>query len=442
MNRIRSVHAEQQGWVVVTALILMTIMLGTGLALARFIDGGTQRSAKQRFNESALTLAEGTLYAQAFALARNWPSATSTGFPSTCTSATTYTAGSTPAKQCPNKTTLTGTAAAAFKAIDFTTQPAPTWTTAVRDNGGALATAYDAASANLAQGACAAPCTRDFNGDNTVWVQAYATVKGKARNVVALMRLESLAENVPQTAVVSGALKITNNGNNEKINANGSSVILRCDVNSTACADWRKPTQIKPNAPVAGSPAPMLNLSQIQRFRETAQAAGTYSAGCPTEIVTAPIMFVENCPNTGNYGGSGYTAGCAPPSGLSASCVNSIAKPGLLIVRCGALRMTGSWTYVGVVYFANGSDDDPAYPCTKRGTSPPSCSGNSLDGNSVMDTQGGFGIWGAVAADGNACIKLGSNGHQITYDRNVFSAVRSSGTVGLVQNTWRELPGS
>jgi Tfp pilus assembly protein PilX len=442
MTKRMRIHTDQEGWVVVTAMILMAIMLGTGLAIARFIDSGTKRSQKQRYNESSFTLAEGTLYAQGFALARNWPSATSAGYPYSCTSTASYVAGSTLAKQCPNKTTLTGSAASAFKSVDFTVNPSTTWITAVRDNGGSLTTAYDVTKADLAQGSCASPCTRDFNGDNTLWVQAYAKVKGKSRNVVALMRLETLSENVPQVAVTAGALAITNNGNNQKIDNTGSSVTLRCDVNNSNCADWREPVQIKPTAPVSGNPASLLNASQMQRFRETAIANGTYYAGCPPEISTASVIFVEDCQNPGNYNGSGFTPGCAPPSGLDGSCVNSIAKPGFLVVHCGALRMTGNWTYVGVVYFANGSDNDPAHPCTPRGTSPPTCSGNSLDGNSVLDTQGGFGVWGALAADGNACVKLGSNGFQVSYDRNVFNAVQSLGTVGLVQNTWRELPAS
>ena len=432
---------SQDGWVVVTAMVLMALMLSVGLASMAFIDGGTKRSKEQRERESSFSLAEGTLYAQGFALARNWPSRTSVGYPATCSSATAYADGSTQAKQCPTAATLTGTSAAAFKSVDFGTSSsgASSWVTAVRDNGGPLTTAYTAAQADLPQGACAAPCTRDFNNDNTLWVQARALVRGEPRNVVALMKLETLAENVPQVAVTAGALAITNNGNNQKIDNTGSQVILRCDVNRDDCAGWRDPVQIRPTAPVNGNPAPLLSNSQMQRFRETAQASGTYYAGCPPEIKTAEIIFVEDCQNPPSYRGQDFTAGCSPPSGLDGSCVNSIAKPGLLIVHCGALRMTSNWTYVGVVYFANGSDNDPAYPCTPRGTTPPSCNGNSLDGNSVMDTQGGFGVWGALAADGNACVKLGSNGFQVSYDKNAFGSFKSFGTVGLVQNTWREL---
>jgi hypothetical protein len=118
--------------------------------------------------------------------------------------------------------------------------------------------------------------------------------------------------------------------------------------------------------------------------------------------------------------------------------VNTIDRPGVLIVRCGALRMTGGWTYVGLVYFVNGSDG--SCPGQVRGSNPPKCTSSSLDANTVLDTQGGFGTWGGIAADGNACVLLGSNGMQLRFDANAFASVSSYGTVGLVQNTWRELP--
>ena len=65
---------------------------------------------------------------------------------------------------------------------------------------------------------------------------------------------------------------------------------------------------------------------------------------------------------------------------------------------------------------------------------------NNVDHNrDAIVTDGGFGVWGVAAVDGPACLKLGSNGIQVTFDPSVFNAVESYGTVGLVQNTWREL---
>jgi hypothetical protein len=48
-------------------------------------------------------------------------------------------------------------------------------------------------------------------------------------------------------------------------------------------------------------------------------------------------------------------------------------------------------------------------------------------------------VLGALVADGGGCVLIGSNSLNIKYDANVFNSVTSYGTVGLVQNTWREL---
>ena len=50
-----------------------------------------------------------------------------------------------------------------------------------------------------------------------------------------------------------------------------------------------------------------------------------------------------------------------------------------------------------------------------------------------------LGILGALLIDGTGCLYAGSNGLQVQFDPNVFGAVASYGTVGLVQDTWREL---
>jgi hypothetical protein len=90
------------------------------------------------------------------------------------------------------------------------------------------------------------------------------------------------------------------------------------------------------------------------------------------------------------------------------------------------------------MYFVNGSDG--SCPGQQRGTNPATCTSNSLDQNAVLDSQGGFGVWGGIAADGNACVLLAANGMQLFFDPNAFSSLASYGAVGLVQNTWRELP--
>jgi hypothetical protein len=118
--------------------------------------------------------------------------------------------------------------------------------------------------------------------------------------------------------------------------------------------------------------------------------------------------------------------------------VNSEASSGLLIWHCGMADMAGGWTFRGVLYIVNNSDGTCGPGLPQRGNG--KCSKqNNAQPEDAITTNGGFGVWGAVAVDGPACLKLGSNGIQVSYDPRVFDAVQSYGTVGLVQNTWREL---
>ncbi len=435
--RIRS---EEGGWALITTVLFTAILMIVGMTSMGIADFNSGQTRVQRERESALALAEGVMTAQTFTLARQWPGANRASFPASCTSATTTTG------QCPNRNTLahansTTPDAAVFKGVDFLADTS--WVTKVRDNYGALAVSYSAASADAALtgsvGTCAAPCSRDFNEDKAMWVYARAVVRGEIRNVVALMKMEELPESVPQAGLVTGALKITNNGNKPMVDVSGSQVVVRCTLdahlgNDSVCSNFRG-GQIAP-PPRQGGAGNLMDPAQIERFRDRAIIDGTYYETCPPNLV-GRVVFVENCQNPPNYGASSATA-CSPPAGLSPFCINTIQRPGVLIVRCGALRMVSSWTYVGLVYFVNGSDG--SCPGQTRGTNPPRCNSNSLDANSVLDTQGGAGIWGGLVADGDACILLGSNGMQVRFDTRAFTATESYGTVGLVQNTWRELP--
>ena len=434
----------ERGWAMATTMSFLAILMLVGFTSLGVADFQSKQTRKQRERESALALAEGVMTAQTFALARHWPGVNRASYPATCTSSTQTTG------QCPNRQTLAEAnsstpTAAAFRGVDFLT--GVTWTTKVRDNYGVLANNYSIASADQALtgtlGTCPAPCTRDFNDDKAMWVQARAVVKGQPRNVVALMKMEQLSEAVPITGLTSGALKITTNTNSALIDAAGSVVTVRCvpdfNLNNQAlCTDFRG-HQISPR-PTQTNPGPVMNPDQIERFKERAIIDGTYydaSVGCPPSLV-GQVVFIERCVDPPNYGSTWATA-CTAPAGLSQRCLNTIHKPGVLIVRCGALRLTDTWTYVGLIYFVNGSDGKCA-ASDIRGSNPPACPANGLDSRTVLDTQGGFGVWGAIATDGNACVMFESRSLSMKFDVRAFSALASYGTVGLVQNTWRELP--
>jgi hypothetical protein len=464
MTKSRLSHriADEQGWVLVSAIVLTLIMLSIGLVAAAMIDNGTRRTREQRERESALNVDEGVLYAQSLVMQTAWPSAAkndpTTGnpqfYPGICTSA------GAADRRCPNAASLVAAAgspgSAVFANVDELKDV--TWSTKVRDNGGALANAYDPEHADDAQAGCTVPagvtpttaCTYDANKDRELWVQSQAIVRGKPRNVVARLRLEQLAESVPRAAVTSGAVKITNKGNHGGtpiIDASGSQVVVRCaDSSQPACADF-EPGQIIPGAPRPDTTAAnLMSPEQLQRFRQRAIIDGKYFTGCPGENgqgfnLSGEVVWVEGCTNPPNMTSKIPTTACGAglPAGLDPDCVNSKTTPGLLIWHCGLADMAGGWTYRGLLYVVNNSDGTCPASMPARGDG--TCSANPATDSArdAITTNGGFGVWGVVAVDGQACLKLGSNGVQVSYDGSIFDAVESYGTVGLVQNTWREL---
>ena len=460
---------NQGGWMMPTSITLLAIMMTVSLATFSFVDTGQERTREQRERESSLNLSEGVLYAQGFKLAQGWPGAldgpsTGTGVdpvipPAVCTETTGATAG------CPNPAQLSasqGGATANFNTIDQLV--GATWVTRVRDNGGPLAQSYVTAGAaydqpqtgtKLVLGAptaytCTAPCTWDANGDKQLWVQSRSIVRGKPRNLVALLRLETVREGVPETALTAGGVNVSNNGNKTMIYAEGSQVVVRCNPSVSTCASWVSSpvAQIVP-APVTGNPPNFLTTQQLARFKARAISDGRYYATCPTDNnLWGAVVWIESC-HTAAYANSTITVPCsptAPPvpnSGggnqLPDDCVNQRDEPGMVINHCGGFKMSGGWTYVGIVYSANNSDGTCVGQTGQRGGS---CNLTAAAGeeNTLADISGGVGVWGAVAIDGPGCLRTGSNSIQIQFDPNVFNAATSYGTVGLVQNTWRELP--
>jgi hypothetical protein len=432
---------DERGWMLVTATVLMTMMLSVTIVALGLLDADNNRTRNDREAESALNLDEGVLYSQSLVLAQLWPNNPSApGLPpNVCTSSAADDA-------CPVPANLAGSGGSAnFANVDQ--QVGSEWKTKVRDNGGELASSYDPAKADLAQPGCTLiPCTYDANGDDELWVQAQSVVRGQPRNVVARLRREELAENTPRTAVVAGALSVTNKGNHGGtpiIDATGSEVIVRC---SGADCINAEPGQVTPPAHTGAAPS-MMTPDQLQRFKSRAISDGRYFSGCPTMTggsydLSGQVVWIEGCTNPPNLTNKVLTTDCDPPhDNLADKCVNTEDEPGLLIWHCGRADFSGGWTFRGVIYIVNNSDGTCTPPLTQRGTTPPTCTTQpSVGDEDVVNTNGGFGVWGAIAVDGPGCLKVGSNGLQVKFDPRVFDAVQSYGTVGLVQNTWRELP--
>jgi Tfp pilus assembly protein PilX len=436
---------REDGWVLVSAIVLMAIMLSVGLSSYAFVDTGQKRSRESRERESSLGLAEAALYAQGFALTRYWPNP-SKQLGGDCSSSAALT-GTT--LYCPDRDTLAKGSSANGAVAQFTTTDFganATWTTSVRDNYGALKASYSEAlvsvggvptklsDTKLTENGVdcpQTPCRMDFNGDNQLWVQAKATVRGKSRGIVARLKLEKLRESVPQAGVVAGALQVSNNGNKLMVDGTGSTIVVRCaNLSDTNCMDYQaNKGQLTPTPSSTPGQPNFMTPSQLKRFKARAQTDGTYFAGCPTNAaqLTGAVVWVESC--TTSYASIGpYSSPCVVPASMSSNCINSTDKPGMLIWHCGTIRFTASSTYYGIMYVVNNSDGTCASFTPKSGCSDP-----------VYDSNGGSGVLGALVVDGTGCVTIGSNSLNMKFDANVFSGVTSYGTVGLVQNTWREL---
>jgi hypothetical protein len=182
---------REDGWILVSAIVLMAIMLTVGLAAYAFVDTGQKRTRESRERESSLSLAEAALYAQGFALTRNWPNpAKQLGGDCSSSAALTSTT-----LYCPDRDTLAkgssgNQSVAQLANIDLDKNA--TWNTKVRDNFGDLGAAFDATKAdNSLTGVidgvtktCPGPCRMDFNGDRQLWVYAKAMVGGGPRRPV------------------------------------------------------------------------------------------------------------------------------------------------------------------------------------------------------------------------------------------------------------------
>lgn len=406
----------EEGSALVVAVALLAMMLTVGLASYALSDTQQRRAREQREREAALNLAEAVLYSQGFALAATWPGNAAGGAatPSTCTSAAAAT-------RCPDPSTLAGAGgAASFTSVDVAGDT--TWTTRIRDNGGPIGDAFAYAlvdapqsGTNVRTGAsytCPGPCRWDANGDLMLWVQARATVRGKPRNIVALLRREQFAEAFAGgNAVTAGSFETTNSGNKTIINATGSQVVVRCTTAGDACTDYNaSKSQVLPPTIVrdAATP-PAMTSTQRARFMAAAQSASpaTYYTACPATLAGS-VVYIDVPASTT----------CTDANG---AVHNSADQPGIVIMPRGTLSMKGSLH--GVVYMAN-----------EQGSSGP-----------VLTLQANSEIFGGIAVDGPGRLVAGqASGPRptFTYRANAFDALATYGTTGLVQNTWRELPAS
>jgi hypothetical protein len=425
MCRARS---EEGGWALVTAILLMAIMMSTGVALAGYVDTETRQSGVSRTRETAFNLAEAALNAQVFALAAEWPGAGFSNPASTqrtvwgpgvsrgnqyglCTEANTAVGD----VRCPNVAQLRGL----FPTPDA--DPDATWQTTVIDNASPYQAYYSDAALAGAVG-------YDANGDDRLWVRSRATVKGRTRTLVSLVRAEKQQEDVVHAAVLAGSISIGNSGNKVMIEGGGGIIGVRCDwlANQSATCLGRpySSSQFSKND-VQISPGGVANVKKnwpdskamsddaLERLRVTARSAGTWFADCSTmggRPPVAPLVFVEG--------------GACDFSVNPNEEINSPAAPGLFVNVTGTIGWRHG-TFHGVLYAAN---RDPLNPTLTVD-----------DGHVAVDIDANGVVSGGVLVDGLARADISSSKLNLQFADSAFGSFRSVATAGIVQNTWREL---
>jgi type II secretory pathway pseudopilin PulG len=395
---------RQEGFALVTAVMVMSLCLMLGFALLTLIQRQQGDSRMQRERESSFAVSEGALNAQIFQLSKQWPANAGTGFiyPAQCTQATAD-------PKCPTASTLTK----AFKGPDYGAGIA--WSTEVHDNVSTAAHYYNDAAVR-------AQPTWDSNNDGLMWVRAQSYVRAKRRTLVALIRAERLDTLFPRNVITANTVTISDNGNQNYINTGGSYLILRCNnpgggqYPTGQCQNWNRSVQVGPNATVnvVANQASALSPETVDRMREYAKANNTYFAsGCPN--LAGALVFVERMSPQCSYTGNSEW--------------NSDASPGILIIGSGSLSLSGNTTYHGVVYDVNGSD----------GVGPVSSA------DDLIELHGNGCVSGAVVIDGPAGLTVGnSNGASkcngnLAFLPNAANNLHAYGTAGIVQNSFREI---
>jgi hypothetical protein len=394
LNLPRRLRAES-GIALPIALMIAGLMLGLGLAITAYADRQTLETGTERVKENSIALSEGALNAQANLLASNWPSSAANAF-GTCTQAST-------ASACPDA----GNLLRGFTNSDFTVS---SWSLTIRDNG--LGSFYDDA-ATAAQPSYDAAGPGGAGPDNMVWLRAQATVRGKTRVIVALLRAFPVGQNFPRGVVTAGSFSTSNNGKKAMVDpGTGPGVNVRCTPGAgapqrgDACLNFvATKGQVWPPAYSANSSLPnAMPAADIATLKSRAQAAGTYYATCPASLPNAPLVYIET-------GGCSYTGNTQ---------VNSAASPGLLVIYSGGISFGGTVNFYGIVYAVNNSNSSAA---------------------NLVDLGGNAQIQGAVVVDGNGGVMAGSSKTNIVYDPNVFNIVSANATVNIIANSWRELNG-
>jgi Tfp pilus assembly protein PilX len=408
MNHPRS----EDGFALVSAIVLLMVILGLGLGLLMFADNEQRASLKEQASESGFNVAEAALNAQVGQVSRAWPTKVEE-IPSSCTEAT-----STTTNGCPTSASLnsgypsispvpcTGISTKDAWGSALTNQ----WTTYVRDDAGESAL-YNSEAEKKEP-------AYDANNNGKLWVRSVGVVQCHVVSVVTLVSRQLVALNFPKDAVSGNWFRVTNKGNKKVVlleNANGGEVgeiaEARCEGGVSKCEEWDESKEqiYPPRTKAEKVPSPILSQEQLEAMKSEAISFGTFRS--PT---------VKGCPKTIEElaGLPAYIEGCGNLKMTSNGTGNSLASPGFLVLADGTLSLEGNSTFYGVIYAHNAQESNKA----------------------VVSLGGTTEVVGAIDVDGNGGIEFGSSKVNFHYNSKAIEEIKAYAGATPTRNTFRVLP--
>jgi hypothetical protein len=412
--------SRQEGSALISAIILMTVILGLGMGLLLFTDNQQKASSREQWSEQAFNVAEAALNAQVGQLSRVWP--TAKNFTSVAVARCTEGVG-TGANYCPPTVPLS----IGYGKLSHITCPAGTptevWgspitnqrTTYVRDD--------KASSSYFNSKNEETEPTYDVNGNNKLWVRAVGVVNCHLVSLVTLVSRQEVSVPFPKDVLGGNWFKVTNKGGHggkPMVEAQGEAgqageIGMRCEGKPAAeCEEFENGSkghgteQIKPYVKGPPTPSPLLTEEQLASVRSLAESKGTLMSpalgNCPTsmEQLSGSPAYVEGCGNIQVTGGTG----------------NSATSPGFLVMAEGTLTFKGNGTFYGVIYSRNPTNSSEP----------------------MVIVGGSTTIYGAIEVDGTGGIELGSNSVNLVYEPKAIVELKGAAGATPTRNTFRVLP--
>ena len=425
MTRARN----EDGFAVVAAIVLLTVIMGLGLGLLLFTDAQQKASTREQASEAAFTVAEAALNAQIGQLDRNWPE-NAEQMPSTCT-----TSVSTATNDCPSPTDLKldpNTSSTTCSGTDAWGSPLSNqWTTYVREDPGESPLFNSTEEKE----------ERSFTSETgALWVRAVGVVQCHPVVVISLVTRQRITMEFPKDAIAGNWFEVTNKGEKVIVDRKGRAseaapVSMRCErggkkLTLKECERYEESK--KQVSPPIGEEDPKsegttLTASQLATIKSEAQAYGTFHSPtapyhCPTSM--NELEGVKLLTSTTSPRAPVYIEGCGAVKITANGTANTEESPGFLVVANGTLELSGTSTYYGVIYAANLQKSSGA----------------------VVSLKGKTLVVGGIIVDGEGGIEFGSSGQgqkkyaNLEFDSLAIENLTISAGAASTRNSFRILP--